>query len=106
MRETIHRVMAAEDEAKRLVEAARKEAEALLADCRGQARALAENAERETRRASAELLAAATEESRRERDDRIHEASARIAATIRLDEAVARQAVDAIVRCVCGRGRT
>ena len=106
MRATIQRVMAAEAEARRLVEAARKEGEAHLADCRRRARELAENTEREARLAGAEILEAAAEEARCEKEDRLRKASAEIDASIRLDEAVAREAVDAIVRCVCGRGRS
>ena len=83
MRETIQRVMATEDAAMRLVAAAREEGEALEAEG---------------------ILTAAVEEARREKEERIRQASAEIEATIRLDEDAARQAVDAIVRCVCGRG--
>lgn len=106
MRETIQRVMAAEDQARRLVESAREEVEAYLVDCRRRARELAQHTEREARQAGAEILEAAAEEARREREDRIRKASAEIEATIRLDEAVAREAAEAIVRCVCGRGRS
>jgi vacuolar-type H+-ATPase subunit H len=106
MRETIHRVLAAEDEAKRLVETAREEGEAHLADCRRQAESLAADAGREVRLASAALLEAAAVEARREREELIRQASVEIAGTLRLDEVLARQAVDAIVQCVCGRGRS
>ena len=106
MRETIQRVMAAEDRAKRLVDAARMEGTALLADCRRRAQELAESSEREARLAGAELLESATREAHREKEDRLRKASAEIEATIRLDEAVACKAVDAIVQCVCGRGRS
>ncbi len=106
MRETIHRVLAAEDEAKRLVETTREEGEDHLAECRRQAEALAADADREVRLASAALLEAAADEARREREELIRQASAEIAATLRLDEALARRAVDAIVECVCGRGRS
>jgi vacuolar-type H+-ATPase subunit H len=105
MRETIHRVLAAEDEARRLVEVARGEGEAHLADCRRRAEELAADARREARLAGAALLEAVAEAARREREERLRVASAEIAAAVRLDEVVARRAVDAIVRCVCGRGR-
>ncbi len=104
IRETIQRVIAAEDEAKRLVEAARSEGEALLVDYRRRAKELAANTEQELRLAGAEILETAAEEARCEREDRIRKASAEIEAVTRLDEAVAREAVDAIIGCVCGRG--
>jgi vacuolar-type H+-ATPase subunit H len=106
MRETIQRVMAAEDGARRLVDAARIEGTAHLVDCRRRAQELAENIEREARLAGAEFLEGATKEAHREKEDRLRKASAEIDATIRLDEAVARKAVDAIIQCVCGRGRS
>ena len=96
--------MATEDAAMRLVAAAREEGEALVADCRRQARELSERTQKETRLEAEGILTAAVEEARREKEERIRQASAEIEATIRLDEDAARQAVDAIVRCVCGRG--
>lgn len=104
MRETIQRVMAAEDEAMRLVEAAREEGEAFLVDCRRRARDVSERTQREARLEGEELLEASAEGACREREERIRRASAEIEASICLDEAVARQAIDAIIRCVCRRG--
>jgi vacuolar-type H+-ATPase subunit H len=104
IRETIQRVIAAEDEAKRLVEAARNEGDALRADYRRRAKELAENTEQELRLAGAKILETVAEDARREREDRIRKASSELEAIIRLDEGVAREAVDAIIRCVCGRG--
>jgi len=106
MRETIQRVMAAEDEARRLVEDARIEGEAHLDDCRRRAQELAERAQREGRREGEEILRAASEEALRQRERLIHSASAEIETMIRLDEPVACQSVNAIVRCVCGQGKS
>ncbi len=102
MRETIHRVMAAEDEANRLIEAARVEADALRAESRRRAQELVENGQREARLAAAALIDAAVREAEAEREDRIRTARAELEASIRLDETVARKAVDAIVAYVSG----
>ncbi|WP_005035443.1 hypothetical protein [Holophaga foetida] len=105
MRDTIQRVMAAEDEATRLLEEAQKEAEAFLAQCRQRAREVVEEGRAEARREAEAILGRAEEEARREREERIRAASAEIETSLQLDETLAGQAVDAIVRCVCALGQ-
>ncbi len=55
MRETIRRVMAAEDEVKGLIDAARAEADALVAESRRRAQELVDAGQRETRLAVAAI---------------------------------------------------
>lgn len=101
MRETIQRVMAAEDEATRLVEAAREEGVAILAEGRKRAQELTDRIRQEARLAGEAILRTATEEAHRDREERLRRASAELETSVRLEEATARQAIDAIVRCVC-----
>lgn len=104
MRDTIQRVMAAEDEAAHLVGTAREEAEAFLGECRRQARELSEKRQRETLREAEELLRSTEEEAHHEREERIRQVSTELTNSLHLDAALASRAVKSILHCVCGRG--
>jgi vacuolar-type H+-ATPase subunit H len=102
MLDIIKKIMEAEEESSRLVEAAEAEGRAFLADCRRRARELGVNAEQEAALEARRLLAEASEAATRERDARIRQGCAEFEASLRLEEAVVRRAVAGIVRHVCG----
>ena len=103
MRDVIQKVIAAETDAKQLVQAARIEADQLLTNARLQARGLVELAHREARLETETILAAAEAEAGRDKAERLARATAEIQSNLRLDGATARQAVEAALRCVCGK---
>lgn len=104
MRDVIQKVLEAEKQARELVESARTEAAATLAAARKQAeerqRESAERTEAEAQHMAAVAVAAARQQQR----DLLARAEAGLARRLKLEDAVRREAVDAVVRCVCGLG--
>lgn len=102
MREVIQQVIAAETEAKQVVQAARIEAGQLLASTRAQAREVIEAAQREAKLESERILAAAETDAIREKAEQLARAAKEIEMNIRLDAETARTIAEAAVRCVLG----
>ncbi|HEV2328917.1 MAG TPA: hypothetical protein VGY56_09045 [Verrucomicrobiae bacterium] len=102
MRDVIEKVMAAEAEGRRLVEAARKDAEQILANARAERRILLERATRESRLEAENILATAGDEARREKAESLACAADEVEKEIRLDETTRQHLVEAAVRCLRG----
>ncbi|MDE3068271.1 MAG: hypothetical protein KGJ60_12055 [Verrucomicrobiota bacterium] len=102
MRDVIQKVIEAEAEAKRLVQAARIEAERMESTARKQAQDLVAQARQEARWEAEKILEAATQEAEQERKERLAGATARIETQVRLDDPTLQRAAEAAARCVCG----
>ena len=102
MREVIQKIIEAEGEAKRLVEATRAKGERLLSKAQKQAQELTARVEREVRVEAERILATASEEAEREKRKELARTAAEIESQIRLDEAAQQRAVEAVGRCGCG----
>lgn len=102
MQAVIQKVVATETEAKQLVQAARTEAGELLTSAHLQARRLVEAAHREARLETEKILGTAEAEAADEKQERLARAAREIDTNLRLDEATARQAVAAALRCIRG----
>lgn len=102
MRDVIEKVMEAEREAQRRLEAARAEAAGLLADAQREAHELVTRSGEEARAEAEKLVNAAKGDAQREKKEQLARAGAEIEAGVRLDEETHRRAVSAVVRNVCG----
>jgi vacuolar-type H+-ATPase subunit H len=102
MREVIQKMVEAEVEAKRILDAATAEAEHLLGEARRQAQGLLEQSRREAKAAAARVVEAAVQEAEREKTDRLAREIAAVEAKTSLDDATRRAAVEAVVRLVTG----
>lgn len=102
MHDVIQKVIAAEAEAKHIVEAGRSERDRILSDAQQRAEGVVGQACREARADAGKMIESAVQEAEREKQECLARAAAEIEAQIRLDEATRQRAVEAIVRCVCG----
>jgi vacuolar-type H+-ATPase subunit H len=103
MREVVQKMIEAEGEARRIVDAAKAEADRLLAEARRAAHETAERSLRDARAEADRILEKARDEAECERLERLAEAIAAVEAQVRLDERAQRGAVEAVVRGVCGK---
>jgi len=102
MRETIQRLIEAEEEAKRRVHAARLEADQMLSSARKHAAEAIAQARTESAHARSQFVERACTEARLERERLLADTASRLERDVRLDPGVAQRAVEAIVRRVCG----
>jgi len=102
MRDVIQKVIATEAEAKQRVQAAKSEAERILSEARKRAQELVAAARQTARLDAEKMLATTLQTAAAEKQERLTHAAAEIETQVRVDEATARQAVEAITRCVCG----
>jgi vacuolar-type H+-ATPase subunit H len=103
MRDVIQGMVQAETEAKRIVAAAKAEAERLVAEAHKQAQGLAQQVLAGTRDEAARIVEAASREAEREKKDRLAKATAEVEKEVRMDESLRRDAVEAVVKAVCGK---
>ena len=102
MRDVVKLVLQAEEESKRVLEDAEARAERIVADARQKAQDMVRTKRRETAEQADALVTAADEDAQREKTERLAEAVADIESSVSLDEQAARNAIDAVLRCVCG----
>lgn len=103
MQDVIHRVMEAEKEAQRILQAARTEAERLVNEAHQQARANEERARIEVRRAADELIERAVQAAVAEKAARLSRTVLELESGVQLSAEVRRCAVTAVVDCVAGQ---
>ncbi|MCX5655110.1 MAG: PTS sugar transporter subunit IIA [Planctomycetota bacterium] len=103
MREVIQKMVEAESEAKRVLQAATAEADHVLADARRQAQGLLEQSRREARAEAARTVEAAVQQAEREKKDLLAKEIVAVETETRLDDATRRAAVEAVVRVVSGQ---
>ncbi len=103
MRDVIQKVMAAETEAKRLVEEARAEADRILSDARRKGQDTAARAYQEAGAEADRIVAAAIDAAEKEKQENLARAAAEMASRIGFDEPASQRVVDWIVRHVCAK---
>ena len=101
MKEVIAKIMEAEAEARQLVEAAHAEAEQILSAGRESAQTLTAKIRRDTHYQAEQVVRETIREAQQEKQANLARYAADLETTIRLDEAVKHQAVEAALRCVC-----
>lgn len=102
MRDVIQKIVATETEARQRVQTAKAEAERILTGARKRAQALVAEARQAARRDAEQMLATALQSAETARRERLARATAELEAQVKVDETAARQAADAVIRCVCG----
>lgn len=102
MLDVIKEVIAAETEARRVLADTRIKGDGILADARKRARELLDQSLARAKSEASALSTAAMEEAGLETAAMIERARAGIESQVRLDDAVMRAAVEAVVRCVRG----
>lgn len=103
MRDVVQMVLQAEEESKGILQEAETAAEGIVTEARRKAQEMVEAARRETIEQADALVLAAERECEREKQRRLAQAADEIEARVRLDEEVTESAVEAVLRCVCGR---
>ena len=101
MRDIIQKIVAAENEARLIVEEAGVEAERILSDARKQGQALIEGARREGLTQAGRIVEAATEEAEKEKERRLSLAAGEIDREVRLETDKKESVIEGVVRCVC-----
>lgn len=101
MREVIEGLLAAEREARGIVQAARTEADGLVADAKKRARDMLVHAHEDARADASQTIETGVELARQEKASRLRQVTDEIQSQVRMDEALRAQLVDAVVRCVC-----
>ncbi|MCX5684693.1 MAG: hypothetical protein NT049_13535 [Planctomycetota bacterium] len=100
MREVIQKMVEAEGDAKRLLDEAKTAADRLLGEARRQAQGLLEQSRGEAKAAAAKVVESAVQEDEREKKERLAREIAAVEAETRMDDAVRRAAVEAVVKAV------
>ena len=101
MRDVIQKIIAAENEAKLMVEQAKAEAERILSDAQKKGQDIIERAREEAFVEAERIIEAATEGAEREKHDRLAQIAAEIERDVQLDQERRELAVEGVVRCVC-----
>jgi vacuolar-type H+-ATPase subunit H len=100
MQDVIHRVMEAEGEARKILQDAQGEADRLVGEARSQAKQRADQVRTEVRQAADKLLKEAEQAAEQQKAEQLALAAVQIDSGIRIDDALRRSAVDAVVACV------
>jgi vacuolar-type H+-ATPase subunit H len=101
-RELIQRIVEAESEGGGIVASAREEADRILDEARHQAESLVSSSLRRSRGTRREIISAAVDEGKREKQERLARVARDVACEVTMHEQVQRRVVDAVVRCVSG----
>jgi len=101
MRDVIQKIVAAENEARVIVEAAKAEADRILSDAKKKGQDIGERTRQEALVEAEKIVEAAVEAAEREKQRRLAEAAAQIESQIQLEPATRQWAVTEVVRCVC-----
>ncbi len=102
MRDVIQKIIAAESEAKLLVEEAKTEAERILSEAQKKGQEIIDRAREEAFSEAERLVEAAVEGAEREKQDRLAQIAAEIERDIQLDQERREWAVEGVIRCVYG----
>lgn len=102
MRDEVRRVIEAEEDARKRVEAARAEKERILAAASREAAALIENSRSEIRDEARHLLQAAEQTALRKKSERLAAMRSKIEQEITIDDSTRESVVAAGIRCICG----
>lgn len=102
MHEVIQKVIAAEAEARRMVEAAKAEANRLLSEAQKKGQDLVAQARHESREEADSIVKSAVLAAEREKKERLARVACEIETEVRLDADIQQRAVTGAIRCVCG----
>ena len=106
MQNVIHGVMEAEKEARRILQDAQTEAERLIGAARQQAKANEDQARIDVRRTADTLIENSVKAAENEKAEQLVRAVSEMESSVRIDDSVRRCAVNAVVECVAGKGRS
>lgn len=101
MRDVIQKIIAAENEARLIVEAAKAEADRILSDAKKKGHDIVERTRQEALIEAEKIVEAAAEAAECEKQRRLAEAAAQIESRVRLEPAARQWAVSEVIRCVC-----
>lgn len=102
MRDVVQKMVEAEAEAKRILAQAQAEADRILAEARAKAQEIAGHHREELREQTTQIAEKAIQAAEAERRERLARAATKIEAEVRLDDAVRKEAVNAVIRTVAG----
>jgi vacuolar-type H+-ATPase subunit H len=103
VRDVIQKIVATENQAKRIVEEGRAEADRILADARKQAQDISIKAYQEAGKEAEGIMSDATRAAEDQKQDSLAKAADAIQREIVLDEAIRQKIVEEIIGHVCGR---
>lgn len=101
MRDVIQKLITAEAEAKRLIQAAKADAQRILSEAQQQAQKLTFDTRQEAQLAAQRILTTAITNAEADKQARLATFVVEIEKQIDLNESKRRQVVEAVVRCVC-----
>ncbi len=103
MRDVIQKIVATENQAKRIVEEGRVEADRILSEARKKAQYITTKAYQDAGKEAQDIVAEATQAAERERQDSLQRASEAIEREIVIDKDLRKAIIEEILRHVCGR---
>jgi vacuolar-type H+-ATPase subunit H len=103
MRDVIQKIIAAENEAKLIVETAKAEADRILSDAQKKGQDMVDRAREEAFAEAERIVEAAIEGAEREKRDRLTQIAAEIERDVQLDQERRESVVEGVIRCVCGQ---
>lgn len=106
MRDVIQKIVATENQARRIVEEGRSQADRILFDARKQAQDINMKAYQDAGREAQEIVAEAARAAEDQKRESLAEASAAMEREIVIDEGLKQEILEEIIRHVCGLGRT
>lgn len=103
MRDVIQKIVAAENQAKRIIEEGRAEADCILSEARRQAQDISMKAYQDAGRDAQEIIAEAAREAQGGRQRNIEKALVSIEQEVVIEEDLKRKIIEKIVRRVTGK---
>lgn len=102
MRDVIQKIVATENQAKRIIEEGRAQADRILADARRQAQDITAKAYQDAGKEAQEIIAEAVQTAEKQKQDSLAHASAALGKEIVMDEGSRQVIIEEIIRHVCG----
>ena len=105
MRDVIQKIVATENQAKRIVEEGRAQADRILLEARKKAQDVTMKAYQDAGREAQEIIAEAAREAESERQKTLGEALDMLEREVVIDEGTRQKIIEEIIRHVCGNAR-
>lgn len=102
MHDVVELVLQAEGESKRILDDAQAEAERIVAEARSKAQDIVQTTRRETVAQAEEIVGNAERNAQRDKEEQLAQAAVEIDNVAHLSEQSTENAIQAILRCVCG----
>ena len=106
MRDVIQKIVATENQAKRIVEDGRTQADRILLEARKKAQDITAKAYQDAGREAQEIIAEAAREAEGERQKTLNEALETLEREVIIDERSRQKIIDEIIRHVCGTSQS